>query len=200
MRYRTLGRTGLRISEIGFGCGNVGGLMVRGQRGEQLQAVRRALELGINYFDTAAGYGDGKSETHLGEVLKETGAEIVLATKVRHKSADLSNLKAATIASVEESLQRLGREYVDLIQLHTRVTSERSGKRLSLLPEEVLGTHGVIGAFKELREQGKVGFFGFSGLGDPEALHVLIDSGEFHSVQAYYNLLNPSAGQPVPLG
>jgi aryl-alcohol dehydrogenase-like predicted oxidoreductase len=51
-----------------------------------------------------------------------------------------------------------------------------------------------------MREQGKAGFFGFSGLGDPKALHELIDSGEFHSFQAYYNLLNPSAGQPVPAG
>ena len=69
MNYRTLGRTGLRVSEVAFGCGNVGGLLVRGTHQDQLDAVTRALELGINYFDTAPGYGDGRSETNLGHVL-----------------------------------------------------------------------------------------------------------------------------------
>jgi aryl-alcohol dehydrogenase-like predicted oxidoreductase len=78
---------------------------------------------------------------------------------------------------------------------------ERSpGKRFSPTPTDILGRGGILDGFKEMREQGKARFFGFSGLGDPKALHELIDSGEFHSVQAYYNLLNPSAGQPVPAG
>ncbi len=68
MEYRVLGRTGIRVSEIGFGCGNVGGLMVRGSHDEQVEAVSRALELGIDYFDTAPSYGDGRSETNLGRV------------------------------------------------------------------------------------------------------------------------------------
>lgn len=78
---------------------------------------------------------------------------------------------------------------------------ERSpGKRFSLTPADVLGHRGVLEGFKVMRDKGKVGYFGFSGLGDPKALHELIDSGEFHSVQAYYNLLNPSAGQTIPNG
>src|SRR5207244_6258002 len=64
----------------------------------------------------------------------------------------------------------------------------------------VYGTGGVLDGFKVMRERGKVGYFGFSGLGDPQALHEVVASGEFHSFQAYYNLLNPSAGQPVPRG
>jgi len=71
MRYRPLGRTGLKISEIGFGCGNNAVLMVRATYEEQLQAVRLALELGINYFDTAFAYGLGKSEENLGKILNE---------------------------------------------------------------------------------------------------------------------------------
>jgi aryl-alcohol dehydrogenase-like predicted oxidoreductase len=95
----------------------------------------------------------------------------------------------------------LQRRSVDLIQLHNRVTVERNpGKRFSLTPKDVVGPGGVLEGFKEMRDKGKVGYFGFSGLGDPKALHEVIDSGEFHSVQAYYNLLNPSAGQPVPQG
>ena len=200
MKYRPLGKTDLRISEIGFGCGNTGGLMVRASHEEQLQAVRHALELGINYFDTAVAYGDGKSEANLGRVLEELGADVVVATKVRLRAEDLSDLKAATISSVEESLKRLRRKSVHLIQLHTRVALQREGRRFTLTPDEVLGKEGVLAGFRALKEDGKVRYFGFSGLGDPRALHALIDSGEFNSFQAYYNLLNPSAGQRVPPG
>ena len=70
MEYRVLGRTNLRVSALGFGCGNVGGLMIRGTRAERERAVARALELGVNFFDTAPLYGDGVSEEHLGEALQ----------------------------------------------------------------------------------------------------------------------------------
>lgn len=197
MLYRTLGRTGLKVSEIGFGCGNNAVLMVRATYDEQLRAVQRALDLGINYFDTAFAYGLGKSEENLGKILNELGAQPVVSTKIRLEPA--ADLKAATIHAVESALARLKRKSVDLIQLHNRVTSERAGgKRFSVTPEDVLEANGVLDGFTEMRAQGKVKCFGFSGLGDPEALHALIDSGEFHSVQAYYNLLNPSAGQSVP--
>ncbi|HYJ16552.1 MAG TPA: aldo/keto reductase, partial [Candidatus Limnocylindria bacterium] len=84
-------------------------------------------------------------------------------------------------------------------QLHTRVTRARGmEKRFSLTPNDVLGQGGVIEGFKTMRGRGKVGFFGFSGLGETPALHELVDSGEFHGFQCYYNLLNPSSGQPVP--
>jgi L-glyceraldehyde 3-phosphate reductase len=73
-----------------------------------------------------------------------------------------------------------------------------AGNRFSLTPQDVLDPNGVIDGFKTMRDRGKVGFFGFSGLGDPKALHALVDSGEFHGFQCYYNLLNPSAGHPVP--
>jgi aryl-alcohol dehydrogenase-like predicted oxidoreductase len=98
-------------------------------------------------------------------------------------------------------LQRLKRNRVEFVQLHTRVTLERgAGKRFTLIPKDVLGPDGVLDGFKTMRDRGKVGHFGFSGLGDAQALHELVDSGEFHGFQAYYNLLNPSAGQPVPSG
>jgi L-galactose dehydrogenase/L-glyceraldehyde 3-phosphate reductase len=197
VKYRTLGRTGLKTPEIGFGCGNVGGMMVCGDYEDQVRAVRQAMDLGINYFDTAAAYGDGKSEENLGMVLREIGTKVTLATKIRHRPEDVANLKEATIAYVEQSLKRLQNISVDLIQLHTRVRVERGEGRFALTPNEILGPGGVLEAFKSLREQGKVRYFGFSGLGDPEALHALVESGEFHSIQAYYNLLNPSAGQPV---
>ena len=201
MKYRTIGQTGLRVSEIGFGCGNNAVLMVKASYEEQLNAVRHALDLGINYFDTAFAYGLGKSEENLGRILNDLKAAAVVSTKIRLDAEAASDVKAATIRAVEEGLERLQRDRVDFIQLHTRVTHARgTGKRFSLSPGDVLGRNGVIDGFKAMRDHGKVGFFGFSGLGDPKALHELVESGEFHAFQAYYNLLNPSAGQPVPPG
>jgi len=199
MQYRTLGKTGLRISEIGFGCGANAVLMVRASYEEQLKAVRHALDSGINYFDTAFAYGLGKSEENLGKILNELGASAIVSTKIRLEPEDMADVKSATVQAVEAGLDRLKRDSVNLIQLHNRITVERTpGKRFSVTPRDVIGPGGVVDGFKELRDRGKVGYFGFSGLGDPKALHEVIDSGEFHSVQAYYNLLNPSAGQPVP--
>ena len=201
MQYRTIGKTGLRVSEIGFGCGNNAVLMVKAPYEDQLKVVRRALDAGINFFDTAFAYGLGKSEEHLGRVLKELGADPVISTKIRLEADCVGDIKAATVRAIESGLERLGRERVDFVQLHTRVTSERGmGNRFTLTPKDVLGSNAVIEGFKVMRDRGKVGFFGFSGLGDPQALHELVDSGEFHGFQCYYNLLNPSAGQPVPPG
>ena len=199
MRYRTVGKTGVKISEIGFGCGNNAVLRVKASHEDQVKAVRHALDLGINFFDTAFAYGLGKSEENLGAILEELGAEPVISTKIRLEADAVGDVKSATVRAVEAGLARLQRERVDFVQLHTRVTLARGmGKRFSLTPQDVLGPNGVIEGFKIMRDRGKVGHFGFSGLGDPKALHELVDSGEFHGFQAYYNLLNPSAGQPVP--
>ena len=124
MKYRTLGKTKLSISEIGFGCGNVGGLMVRGSPDEQVEAVNHALRLGINYFDTAPQYGNGKSETNLGQVLRQLKPDVRVATKVAITKEDLRHLNDVVQSSVETSLKRLGRERLDLLQLHTPVSSE----------------------------------------------------------------------------
>ena len=201
MQYRTIGKTGVRVSEIGFGCGNNAVLMVKAPYDEQVKAVRHALDRGINFFDTAFAYGLGKSEENLGRILNELGANPVISTKIRLEADAVGDVKAATIRAVEAGLARLKRDRVDFVQLHTRVTLERgTGRRFSLAPKDVLGPNGVIDGFKAMRDRGKVGHFGFSGLGDPKALHGLADSGEFHGFQCYYNLLNPSAGQPVPAG
>jgi aryl-alcohol dehydrogenase-like predicted oxidoreductase len=201
MQYRTIGKTGVRISEIGFGCGNNAVLMVKAPYDEQVKAVRHALDRGINFFDTAFAYGLGKSEENLGRILNELGANPIISTKIRLEADAVDDVKAATIRAVEAGLARLKRDRVDFVQLHTRVTLERgTGKRFSLAPKDVLGPNGVIDGFKATRDRGKVDHFGFSGLGDPKALHELVDSGQFHGFQCYYNLLNPSAGQPVPAG
>jgi aryl-alcohol dehydrogenase-like predicted oxidoreductase len=201
MQYRTVGKTGIKVSEIGFGCGNNAVLMVKAPYEDQRAAVRHALDLGINFFDTAFAYGLGKSEENLGRILNDLGAVPVISTKIRLEADAVGDVGAATIRAIEAGLKRLNRDRVDLIQLHTRVTLGRgAGKRFSLTPQDVLGSKGVVEGFKTMRDRGKVGCFGFSGLGEVAALHQLVDSGEFHGFQAYYNLLNPSAGQPVPQG
>jgi len=93
MEMRAFGRSGLRLSILGFGCGAMGGLMVRGDAVDQERAIARALDVGVNYFDTAVQYGDGESEKNLGRVLaKLKPADIVVGTKVRLKPADFARI------------------------------------------------------------------------------------------------------------
>ena len=120
MKYRTMGKTGLNVSEIGYGCGNIGGLMIRGSHKEQIEAVELALNLGINYFDTAPSYGNGRSETNLGKVLSELDPNIVLASKVGLSHEQLNDIPGAIERSVEASLNRLQRDHIDILQLHTK--------------------------------------------------------------------------------
>src|SRR5229473_108147 len=128
MEYRLLGRTGVRVSALGFGCGDVGGLMVRGAPADRERGVARALELGINYLDTAPAYGSGESEKNLGQVLRALKPQAIVGTKWRLAAADLADVAGAVARSVETSLGRLGLERVDLLHLHNligRVGEER---------------------------------------------------------------------------
>src|ERR1700760_1395191 len=123
MQQRPLGSTGLTVSALGFGCGAVGGLMVRGDADAQKQAVTRALDAGITYFDTAAQYGDGASEENLGRVMRELGAwsRVVVGTKVRLPAFQPGEAAMAVRRSIEASLGRLGRADVDVFHLHNQV-------------------------------------------------------------------------------
>ena len=196
MELRNLGKTGLRVSTLGFGCGNVGGLIIRGAPGERERAVARAMELGINYFDTAPSYGDGKSEENLGRVLKALKARVQVGTKFRLDPPDLRDIPGAVARSLDASLKRLGLERVDLFQLHNRIESARGSGALSL--GDVLSE--VVPAVQKLRQQGKVGFCGITALGETTALLRAIDAGALDTAQVCYNLLNPSAGVAVPAG
>ena len=198
MNYRKFGNTGIEVSEIGFGCGDVGGLMVRGEHADQVRAVARAMELGINYFDTASRYGGGQSETNLGRVLKELSAEVYVGTKYSLGEADPNDLKAGVIQSVEASLKRLGREQVDLIQLHDRISSQTDVSVRAITVSDVLGE--VREALEVLKSQGKVRFYGMTGVGEPKGIHEVVASGLVSTVQTVYNLINASAGAAAPAG
>jgi len=197
MIYRVLGKTGLKVSALGFGCGNVGGLLVRGDPQTIRQVLARAIDLGINYFDTAVMYGEGKSEANLGSALKELGADVVVGTKVRLTLAEMENIPEAVTASVEGSLKRLKRDRVDLIQLHNPIGRQRRSDRDWV---EVSDVEPVVEAFRSLQEQGKVRFWGITGLGETEALLRVIDSAGADTVQALYNLINPTAAREANQG
>lgn len=196
MEYRMLGRTNLRVSVLGFGCGNVGGLMVRGTPAERERAVARALELGVNFFDTAPLYGDGVSEQHLGQALAALRAQCLVATKVRLGEAGLSDPGKAVTGSLETSLRRLRRDRVDLLQLHDPIRVARAGGE----PEADEVLERILPAFEALRRAGKVGSVGMTAIGDTRALHRVLGAGAVDSAQVPINLLNPSAGVGVPRG
>ncbi|MCH8298645.1 MAG: aldo/keto reductase, partial [Chloroflexi bacterium] len=198
MDYRKFGNTGIDVSEIGFGCGDVGGLMVRGEHADQVRAVARAMELGINYFDTASRYGGGRSETNLGRVLNELSADVYVGTKYSLGEADPSDLKAGVIQSVEASLKRLGREQVDLIQLHDRISSQTDLQARTITVSDVLGE--VREALDVLKSQGKVRYYGMTGVGEPGGIKEVVASGMVNTVQTVYNLINASAGAAAPPG
>src|SRR5258708_21144696 len=107
MEQGVLGRPGVWVSVLGFGCGAVGGLMVRGAPADQERAVARALEQGINYFDTAPAYGNGASEENLGRVLKNLRPEILLSTKFTLLPEHKKNIGEAVAQSLEQRLHRL---------------------------------------------------------------------------------------------
>jgi aryl-alcohol dehydrogenase-like predicted oxidoreductase len=196
MEYRTLGRTGLKVSALGFGCGDVGGLMVRGTPAERERGVARALEHGINYLDTAPAYGSGESEKNLGQVLRALRPTAIIGTKWRLGAADLADVPGAVTRSVETSLGRLGLDRVDLLHLHNLIG--RVGEERPLGVARVL--EAVVPAVRRLQEHGKVRFFGITASGETGALHRALSSGAIDTAQAVFNLLNPTGAYALPTG
>jgi aryl-alcohol dehydrogenase-like predicted oxidoreductase len=195
METRIFGRTGMRLSLLGFGCGAVGGLMVRGDPADQERTIARALGAGVNYFDTAVQYGNGESEKNLGRILQKLKpAGIAVGTKVRLPSAEFGRIAAAVTQSLDGSLTRLRRDYVDIFHLHNAIAETGGGEALSV--GQVLDE--VVPAFEQQRAAGKTRFLGLTAVGDTAALQQAIDARVFDSSQVVYNLLNPSAASPLP--
>ena len=198
MERRTLGRTGLEVSLLTFGCGAVGGLMTKGAPADQDRAVAWARENGVNHFDTAPLYGNGASEENLGRALGSHRDGIVVSTKVRLGAGDLDDVEAAVRRSIEASLKRLKQDHVDLFQLHNTLGNARKGGDPVLSARFVLDH--VVPAFEAVRAEGKTRFLGFTANGASEDCHGLIGSGAFDAAQIFYNLLVPTAGRAVPAG
>ena len=195
METRIFGRTGIRLSVLGFGCGAVGGLMVRGDQLDQERTIARAIDAGVNYFDTAVQYGNGESEKNLGRILQQLRPRnAVVGTKVRLPRASFDHIADAVATSLEHSLMRLRRDRVDIFHLHNAITEHGGGEALSV--RQVLGE--VVPAFQRLRQQGKTRFLGLTAVGETAALAQVIDARAFDSAQVVYNMLNPSAATELP--
>lgn len=172
MRYRRMGRTDLEVSVISQGCWSLVGDRTWGPQNEtdSIKAVHTSLDAGVNFFDTAEGYGKGRSEELLGEVIESHRGDVVIATKVSRRNLAPEVLKDAC----ERSLKRLRTDYIDLYQLHW--------------PNPDIPIRETFGAMRELVDEGKVRVIGVSNFGVGyigEALEVA----RFESNQLPYSLL-----------
>jgi aryl-alcohol dehydrogenase-like predicted oxidoreductase len=190
-KCRTLGRTGWQVSEIGYGAWGIGGNQWRGHSDDDaLAALRRALELGLNFIDTALAYNDGHSEQLIARTLKETGAHARVATKIPPKNKlwpaqpgigvkDVFPY-AYCIESTETSLRNLGVETIDLQQFH-------------VWNPEWIATDDWRRAIEDLKQSGKVRYFGIS-INDhqPSSALTAIETGLIDTVQVIYNVFDQS--------
>jgi len=200
MKHRTFGRSGIQVSEVIFGGGSVGGILVHKDDATKREAIRRALAGGINWIDTAAQYGNGKSEEALSWLLpqegKMSGATPYLSTKFQLDAEHLENVPAQIEERLMGSLARLKRKSVDVLQLHNRIGSRAGGRVMTV--EQILGKDGVADGLDRLREKGLIRHMGITAIGEAPSVCEVIRSGRFDSAQVYYNLLNPSAARKMP--
>ena len=138
MRINRFGATELKVSELGFGCGAVGGLMVLGDHKEMIDAVEYAIDSGINYFDTARMYGDGLSEIHTGAVLRELDkTDLIIGTKVRIAGDEFKDISRTIENQIDNSLKRLGIDTIDIVYTHNTIGAERNVSSGTLSVEDL---------------------------------------------------------------
>lgn len=185
MKYRKLGRTGWEVSEISFGAWAIGGTWGRVEDKDSLKALHRAVELGVNFFDTADVYGDGRSERLLAKLRKERSEKIFVATKAGRRLnphiAEGYNRKNLT-SFVERSLKNLNTDVIDLLQLHCPPT------QVYYMPE-------VFGVLDELVEKGKLHYYGVSVEKVEEGLKAI----EYQNVQSVQIIFNMFRQRPADL-
>jgi aryl-alcohol dehydrogenase-like predicted oxidoreductase len=192
MEYVNFGKTGVTVSRLGFG-GAVAGLKnylysydpdTDDAKHSVHKALETALELGITYFDTAPGYGEGRSETMFGEVLSGVDPKkIFLATKCG--ATDYDGVRK----SFETSLKRLKRDYVDLLQIHGNSYADEQ-------VEELLARNGMVEAMEQMKREGLVKFIGFTSEDNNRALFDLMNTRRFDTVQMCYNFIFQHGYEP----
>lgn len=191
VRHRTLGKTGLEVSELGFGAWGIGGTMwIGADDDESLRALRRAIELGVDFIDTAYGYGDGHSERLVGEAVRISRETVRVASKIPPKNltwpapagvpADEAFPTDWIVTCTERSLRNLGLETIDVQQFH-------------VWSDEWVGQGDWLEGVERLKRDGKIRFFGVS-INDhqPENAIRLVESGVVDTVQVIYNLFDQS--------
>jgi len=199
MRKRRFGRTGLLVSELTFGGGWVGGLLIREGDAVRLAALERAVAAGIDWIDTAPSYGDGVSEEVIGRLLRQLAPRPRVSTKVRLDCDRPGDIAGQIERSLEASLTRLSLPKIELVQLHNRIGPVTGGSTIGV--EDVLKKDGAADTLDRLRAAGLLDFHGITALGEIAALQQVIGSGRFDTAQVYLNLLNPTAAmEQAPAG
>jgi aryl-alcohol dehydrogenase-like predicted oxidoreductase len=191
MNKRTLGRTGLEVSEVGYGAWGIGARQwIGASDDESLRALHRAIDLGLNFIDTALAYGDGHSEKLVGRTVRGRKDQVYVATKIPPKNrrwpaerqipVDQVYTADYVVSCTEESLRNLGMETVDLQQLH-------------VWTDEFVGAGDWLAGIEKLKKQGKIRHFGIS-LGEhtPENGLRAVESGLVDTVQVIYNIFDQS--------
>ena len=196
MNYRPFGTTGLSVSELVFGGGAVGGLLINADDDTRRRAIRVALDAGINWFDTAPSYGNGQSETALGWLLEEVEESPHVSTKVNIDTNNLADVFGQVERSVADSLARLKRNKVTLLQLHNPIGARTDGRTLGL--SDLLKPNGVLDALDSMKQMGFTDHIGITALGDTPSIIRVLKSNRIASAQVYFNLLNPSAALTPP--
>ncbi len=168
---RVLGRTGVRVSILALGCGSR--LLSYEDEERALAALNLALDLGITYLDTAQGYGQGRSETWVGKVMKHRRKGVFLATKIQARKAD------EALRSMDESLKRLQTDQVDLAHIHAL----RGEDDL----EQIEAQTGVLQAMYKMRDQKLTRFIGVTSHFDPVALKLALERHDFDCTQMALN-------------
>jgi L-galactose dehydrogenase/L-glyceraldehyde 3-phosphate reductase len=198
VKYRKLGRTGVSISEVVFGGGTVGGILINADDETRRRAIRVAIDGGVNWIDTAASYGNGRSEEAIGWLLRELPERerphVSTKTAFDRDSGDFSGQAERAI---EASLKRLGMASVELYQVHNRIAASPASVPGALTPDDMLRKGGVADAMESLVKKGLARHIGLTATGEAGPLHEVLRSRRFESAQVYYNLLNPSAGRTM---
>jgi aryl-alcohol dehydrogenase-like predicted oxidoreductase len=176
MQFSRLGQSVLEVSKIGFGC-----MSLKGDAAANDLLFQRALDLGVNYFDTADLYDNGRNEEIVGALVKQVRAQVVLATKVGNQMRpdgsgwDWNPGKDYIMSAVEASLRRLQTDYIDLYQLHGGTMDDPMDE--------------TIQAFERLKEQGKIRYYGISSI-RPNVIREYVQRSEMVNVMMQYSLLD----------
>jgi aryl-alcohol dehydrogenase-like predicted oxidoreductase len=191
MNYRILGKTGLTVSEVGYGAWGIGkSNWIGASDDESIKALHRSIDLGLNFIDTALGYGEGHSERLVGGLIRERSETIYVATKIPPKNGQWPAQSGVPVAETfpaehvivctEESLKNLGLETIDVQQFH-------------VWSDEWVGQGDWLEAVQKLKQQGKLKHFGVS-INDfqPENAIKLVETGVVDTVQVIYNIFEQS--------
>lgn len=185
MQYRELGRTGYKVSEVSFGAWAIGGSWGTVSEEDAVAALHKAIDMGVNFIDTADVYGDGRSERIIAKVLKERDEEIIVATKAGRRLnphvADGYNKKNLT-EFIDRSLKNLETDTLDLVQLHCP-------------PTEVYYRPEVFGALDDLVKEGKIRYYGVS----VEKVEEAIAAMNYENVQSVQIIFNMFRHRPSEL-